>query len=534
MNVPQIVPRLTDRTKAPRSWWWPDYVREEASARTTQEKSEDASAHFDQACLTIRRVMLAIVVYSCFCLFTLATPDKDLLENKIVVPFANVEVNFFDFTIVGPAILVGLTIYLQIFVGYWRANKSRAGNPNHPFVFNMDGAVPRTLTNFLFYWLPPLVLAAFAYKVDPYSESSLLPVLTLLAVASMMFLQIRRFQAKLRRSVAYRGVWVLFAFLFTFTILVAANRVANVEFGDSTDKASDALKAVGLAAMDMIGIEFVRVAQVGSVESVRGEATAKRADGKRVPLLSQDPVFERDTIETGPSGSVDIVFLDETAFSLGPNSTIVLDEIALGGADSVASQLVLQSGTFSFVTGKVPGALPLRTLDLNSQDLTETSLDRSNLREANLAKSDLSGVYLTGRDLRSAVLDGANLKGTSLGNANLANARLVQALLTGATLSNATLENADLSGAELADADLRAANLRGTVLTGTDLLGTDFGGADLRGADLTAATNLTQAQLDQACGDNETKLPVGLQIKTCGGFVPYTIKTPVGTLGVRG
>ena len=38
---------------------------------------------------------------------------------------------------------------------------------------------------------------------------------------------------------------------------------------------------------------------------------------------------------------------------------------------------------------------------------------------------------------------------------------------------------------------------------------------NLAGADLSGATGLTQKQLDQACGDKETKLPEGLTIKPC-------------------
>ncbi len=43
-------------------------------------------------------------------------------------------------------------------------------------------------------------------------------------------------------------------------------------------------------------------------------------------------------------------------------------------------------------------------------------------------------------------------------------------------------------------------------------------GADLPGADLTEAKGLTREQLDEACGDDETKLPDYLadyQMKPC-------------------
>jgi hypothetical protein len=59
----------------------------------------------------------------------------------------------------------------------------------------------------------------------------------------------------------------------------------------------------------------------------------------------------------------------------------------------------------------------------------------------------------------------------------------------------------DLSGANLGDA-----NLTGAYLENADLSGADLSNTDLSNADLTDAINLTQAQLDQACGT-----PVGFK-----------------------
>jgi uncharacterized protein YjbI with pentapeptide repeats len=78
----------------------------------------------------------------------------------------------------------------------------------------------------------------------------------------------------------------------------------------------------------------------------------------------------------------------------------------------------------------------------------------------------------------------------------------------------------DLIGANLRGADLRCANLRGAYLIAADLsgadlrvadlIGADFRDADLSGADLTESIFLTQAQLNAAKGDADTKLPPSL------------------------
>ncbi|GAB6154161.1 hypothetical protein JCM17380_29110 [Desulfosporosinus burensis] len=80
----------------------------------------------------------------------------------------------------------------------------------------------------------------------------------------------------------------------------------------------------------------------------------------------------------------------------------------------------------------------------------------------------------------------------------------------GASLIAADLRRIDLSGANLRGACLIAADLRGVDLNGTDFIGADFRDADLRGADLSKSIFLTQAQLNVAKGDTNTKLPSSL------------------------
>ncbi|HSQ91242.1 MAG TPA: pentapeptide repeat-containing protein, partial [Nitrospiraceae bacterium] len=67
----------------------------------------------------------------------------------------------------------------------------------------------------------------------------------------------------------------------------------------------------------------------------------------------------------------------------------------------------------------------------------------------------------------------------------------------------------------LTHANLQEANLRGATLSGANLTGAQLGAADLRhatlhGANLSSVSGLTQAQLDTACVDEQTKLPAEL------------------------
>jgi hypothetical protein len=76
----------------------------------------------------------------------------------------------------------------------------------------------------------------------------------------------------------------------------------------------------------------------------------------------------------------------------------------------------------------------------------------------------------------------------------------------GADLIGADLRGADLRGASFRGAYLVGADLRGADLRLADLTGADLRAADLAGADLSDSIFLTQAQLDAARGDPDTKL----------------------------
>jgi len=117
--------------------------------------------------------------------------------------------------------------------------------------------------------------------------------------------------------------------------------------------------------------------------------------------------------------------------------------------------------------------------------------------------------------LWKANLRGADLRGADLGFASLVGANLTRANLEGANLKNAILWEAILVGANLRDANFEVANLKHAILWaplgGANLAGANFFQADLGDADLRGTKNLTQAQIDQACVDEKTKLPTGLK-----------------------
>ena len=85
-----------------------------------------------------------------------------------------------------------------------------------------------------------------------------------------------------------------------------------------------------------------------------------------------------------------------------------------------------------------------------------------------------------------------------------------KALGGGLNLMGADLRKKDLRGVNLSGAFLIAANLKNVDLSWTDLIGADLRDADLSGANLRNSIFITQAQINSAKGDVNTKLPESL------------------------
>ena len=85
----------------------------------------------------------------------------------------------------------------------------------------------------------------------------------------------------------------------------------------------------------------------------------------------------------------------------------------------------------------------------------------------------------------------------------------------GVDFFGADLRKTNLRGANLRGACLIAANLRGVDLSGADLIGADLRDANLSGTNLIHSIFLTQAQINTAKGDADTKLPISLVRPKC-------------------
>jgi uncharacterized protein YjbI with pentapeptide repeats len=73
-----------------------------------------------------------------------------------------------------------------------------------------------------------------------------------------------------------------------------------------------------------------------------------------------------------------------------------------------------------------------------------------------------------------------------------------------------SFRTANLEGADLAGANLSRAVFHGAKLAGASFRGAFVHWTRIEDTDLSSVRDLTQAQVDSACGDPTTKLPAGL------------------------
>lgn len=102
---------------------------------------------------------------------------------------------------------------------------------------------------------------------------------------------------------------------------------------------------------------------IGHIQTLNGTATILRGDTS-IPAARALPVFRGDRIQTSKTGSLGIVLSDDTTFSLGPNSEIVMEDYLFNpieGKFSMVTKMV--KGTFSYISGLIgklsPGSIKM-------------------------------------------------------------------------------------------------------------------------------------------------------------------------------
>ncbi|MBI4342737.1 MAG: FecR domain-containing protein [Candidatus Omnitrophica bacterium] len=97
-----------------------------------------------------------------------------------------------------------------------------------------------------------------------------------------------------------------------------------------------------------------RQIQIGVAAAVHGNVQIASPGAVGVVAQSGRPIYLGDVVTTDGQSRLQVLLMDETVFTIGPNSSIVIDEFVYdpATADGKLSAEVLK-GTFRFVTGKI-------------------------------------------------------------------------------------------------------------------------------------------------------------------------------------
>lgn len=100
--------------------------------------------------------------------------------------------------------------------------------------------------------------------------------------------------------------------------------------------------------------------QAGVAAAVRGQVEiAERVGAVGRLVRSGEPVFLGNAIRSGPDSGLQILLLDQTTFTIGPNSELTIDEFVFDPATSAGKVTAsVAKGVFRFVTGKVAQQQP--------------------------------------------------------------------------------------------------------------------------------------------------------------------------------
>lgn len=98
---------------------------------------------------------------------------------------------------------------------------------------------------------------------------------------------------------------------------------------------------------------------IGSTSAVTPDSFVLRSSGETEKLEPGDPVYEGDQITTGETGSVSIIFEDQSIFSISSNSSIEIDQMVYDiSTQSGEMSLHIVEGVATFISGFIAKTSP--------------------------------------------------------------------------------------------------------------------------------------------------------------------------------
>ncbi len=114
----------------------------------------------------IARLMMAYTGFATFCIFSLLSPERLIIEAKasLNMPFAGA-VSYLAFMLVAPVMLIGMRVYLEVYVHHWRQLDAELDSETEPkAVSPLKHPLLRIFSAAVLYPLLPATLALFTWK----------------------------------------------------------------------------------------------------------------------------------------------------------------------------------------------------------------------------------------------------------------------------------------------------------------------------------------------------------------------------------
>ncbi len=107
-----------------------------------------------------------------------------------------------------------------------------------------------------------------------------------------------------------------------------------------------------------LNVSAQATAFAGIVKTIDGDAVIER-DGQAVEAIEGMTVHMGDVVKTRSPGSIGLVFRDDAVLSMGPDSTVVIDDYLFEPVEGKLSFIAkILQGTVSFISGQITKLSP--------------------------------------------------------------------------------------------------------------------------------------------------------------------------------
>lgn len=526
------------------SWWYPPPYE---LINLPKEKLLEAYAETSKV---VTRLTLVLLGFSIFCFFSLKSPDSFLLKEQasLNVPFAG-QLPLLELLIIGPFILITSRIFLHLYLKHLlKLNQAITETGvirpptlsllNHPFIGLLMGL-------FLYLMIPLLMelftLIAMAF---PHYGRNMATVSIIVSIWHLVLL----FQNPQKLIPWALLQWALCILLFLYMISFFLVLVYPDKFRRSLDLSYSDLSGQWIGEKDL---QHAYLSNANFKEAYLGDSNLQFASGKNTNFEGADlsgvnfketnldkSNFNRANLSGANFNGASVKFskfndadLSHTSFQKAileeanfKNSTLYhtsLNQAKLLMSDFSQTKIYWSNLNDSYLDLANFNKANIENTCIQNASLVQVSFRDTefigdNLEQADFRKADLSQTLISNVNLIEANLQGVNfqqaeISHTSFKWAKLSGANFGKVLFHGVNFDRADFHEVSLEGAEFEIFDSTI------VFEGKPLesLKSFSWSATFRGVDLRKIHGLTQNQLDKVCGDEETKFPEGLTIRTC-------------------